>query len=354
MAARLDQRRGAAKGIYQSLSRDLARSLAARDQPLEHDWAFGNLRVRIRIWGSDHSPYVDALEPWPEDSPVQPSFYINVVDAEACQIPWPGLTLEKNDFGRNRRLPRLSDARHVCFALRTEKGLAIADLAQGRAIVWLPSIESVAAHERAAPFRWLAEHIAGVYHQSLLHCAAIGLKDTAALILGPGGSGKSTLALTALGEGWRYYGDDYVLVSGAPTPRCWRIYRSAKWVAAGAKHPDWLDPSSGYAADGAGQKRMLFVPPGSPALAQQGSAVGLLARPRIDVDSVAPDVTPLAARDATMAAVMSTMAQTECPSAPVFPVMSAIARSVPSFDLRLGPGVQANLEALRPMLQAVR
>jgi hypothetical protein len=47
----------------------------------------------------------------------------------------------------------------------------------------------------------------------LLHAACIAVDDRAMLLVGPSGAGKSTLALTLLGEGGRYLGDEYVLLT---------------------------------------------------------------------------------------------------------------------------------------------
>lgn len=335
----------------QQLSTRLAESADALEPAITHGWALGDHHVEVRIWGTDHSPYVAALEPSRSNAgSVDPDFHIDVIDAKRTGIEWPGLRLERADFGRNRRLDRWSDERFSSFVLRTEKGLCIADYEQRRAIIWVPSIEAVPPHERAAPFRWLAESIAAQLDSALVHCAAIGSEGRAALVVGPGGAGKSTLALCALGEGWSYFSDDYALVSSLPEPRCWRLYRSAKWVRAATITPDWLDPDSGFAADGGGIKRMLFLTNDHPSLAGPSSRISLLIKPRIDPEALRPRATQVSPAKLAMSAVMSTMSQTEVKDAPSFGPIAEIARNRPCYELHLSRDLGANLALLGELL----
>jgi hypothetical protein len=62
----------------------------------------------------------------------------------------------------------------------------------------------------------------------LLHAAAVGTRDGALLITGPGGAGKSTTALACLQAGLDYLADDYLVVSIDPEPTVFSLYCSAK------------------------------------------------------------------------------------------------------------------------------
>jgi|GEM_PF-4258150 len=325
--------------------------VATQDCGISHDWAFGENRIRVRVFGANRSPYIRALEPFAGTAARQVAFTIDVIDAGACGVPWPGVRFEKADFGRNQRLPGWSDTNFTCFALRVEKGIAVADFGASRAIVWLPSLNRLPGFERAAPFRWLAEGFAARRGQCLLHCASIGANGKAVLIVGSGGAGKSTLALSALSAGWDYFGDDYALVSAEQRPRAWRIYRSAKWVRQGPVLPDWIDPEAGEAADAVDHKRMLFLAAEHSALFTRSGQVKALVRPRIDADATSPRIKLGHPTTIAMSAVRSTICQTEVPGAPSFGLLSRIARLRSCYELRLSPDTRANLDTLRLCLQ---
>lgn len=323
----------------------LEASVRVLEGPLRHRWKFGESEIAIQIWGSQASPFDAAIEPATGPSK-RPIYVIDVIDAESTGVPWPGIQLVSEDFGRGRRLDRWSDDRFESFALKEEKGIAVADQHARRAIVWLPSLNKVDPREQGAPFRWLAEGIAGAAGQGILHCAAIGRSGRAALVVGHAGAGKSTLALTALGAGWSYFGDDYVLVSADPEPRCFRIYRSAKWVRTASTLPAWISRDGGMAADSVNRKRMTFFDETSPALAEENSAVTLVVRPKIDPSLAAPTMAAANPRVLAMGGVLSTMAQSHVLNAPIFAPLTAIARRVPCRELRLSTDLVANLDLL--------
>lgn len=323
----------------------LAEAVSTLQEPLTHRWAFGEQEIAVQIWGAQESPYVGALEPG-TDPVCEPVYTIDVICSKGTAVPWPGIHFAREDFGRNRRLDGWSNDCFESYALRPEKGLAVADKISRRAIVWLPSLDKVDPHERAAPFRWLAESIAGSLGQGVLHCAAIGQADRAVLITGRGGIGKSTLALTALGAGWSYFGDDYVLVASEPEPRCFRLYRSAKWVTNGLALPEWISRDDGISVDPKNRKRMIFLDQQSPALAKRESAVTMLLRPRIDPALTRPEIAPANPRKLVMDAVISTVAQSDAAHAPIFAPLSDMARRLPCREIGLSPDLSANLQLL--------
>jgi hypothetical protein len=102
------------------------------------------------------------------------------------------------------------------------------DRQENLAIYWCPDATRFPVTERSSPLLllWGAWFTSRDIH--LVHAAAVSGRHGAALLLGRGGSGKSSTALASLSSSLRYLGDDYCLVSPAPTPRVYSLYSSGK------------------------------------------------------------------------------------------------------------------------------
>ena len=94
---------------------------------------------------------------------------------------------------------------------------------------------------KASPLRTLLHWLMELHGYQLLHAAGFGTADGGVLLTGPGGGGKSTAALSALRDGLRYVGDDYLIVGLDPsrqrtafttrlssTPTRWPSFRSSR------------------------------------------------------------------------------------------------------------------------------
>lgn len=95
-------------------------------------------------------------------------------------------------------------------------------------IYWVQSPDALPYWTKASPLRTLMHWWMEQNGCQLLHAAAFGHKDGAALITGKGGVGKSTTALACLAGGLDYIADDYLIVQLDPEPRVHSLYNTAK------------------------------------------------------------------------------------------------------------------------------
>lgn len=82
-----------------------------------------------------------------------------------------------------------------------------------RAICWVADCGAVKAWERSRPFLPALQAMFDDSPWIALHAAALAWSGAAVLFAGAGRAGKTTLSLTGLQTGWRFLGDDYVLVN---------------------------------------------------------------------------------------------------------------------------------------------
>ena len=94
------------------------------------------------------------------------------------------------------------------------------------------SMADLPTWEDAAPLRGLWHWWATSFGGQLVHGAAVAHAGEGILLAGAGGSGKSTTSINLFRHGWRFAGDDYVLLTGGARPVAHSLYQTAKLDAA--------------------------------------------------------------------------------------------------------------------------
>jgi hypothetical protein len=105
--------------------------------------------------------------------------------------------------------------------------LTIVDRTTCRGFVWHRSPAPLPSWEIARPFLHVFKALSTVTGLMPVHAAAVARGDRGILIAGRGGAGKTSIALACLEAGWRYLGDDFLLIAASPL-RGVNLYRSAR------------------------------------------------------------------------------------------------------------------------------
>jgi hypothetical protein len=119
----------------------------------------------------------------------------------------PGFSQDEPDM----RLVESAE-RYCLWMGRHSPSLYVVDRPSRRAVCWVTEKSAVKAWERSRPFLPALQAMFDDSPWLAVHAAALALADRAILFAGPGGAGKTTLSLAGLSAGWRFIGDDYVLV----------------------------------------------------------------------------------------------------------------------------------------------
>ena len=191
--------------------------------------------------------------------------------------------------------------------------------------------------ELSAPFRTHFQWLAQQRGEALIHAAMVVRAQSGVLIVGPGGAGKSTTVCSALLAGLGTLGDDYVWVQppgatgGTFTARS--VYQTVKLRPSGpaANHP--AVQGLGHRSVREGQKRLHYLSPEQSVDPQQSvdiSAIVVLSRglgegPPRQVSGSA----------ALVAAAPSTALQGADDQQQTLAVISAMARSIPTYQVPL-------------------
>jgi hypothetical protein len=232
--------------------------------------------------------------------------------------------------------------------------LNMIDLAGGRALQWVRDPAQVPIHVTAAPLRlplqaWLSRD--GLH---FAHAAAVGTGTGsgagAVLLTGAGGSGKSTTSLACLHAGMHFISDDYCLFATEPSPRVHSVYCSAKVNQAMLGRLPRLVPAVQRRDDPPGEKKLLMLQREFAAQLVPSLPLRALLAPVL-CDQQASTLEPVKALTAIRALAPSTMEQISGPDASTWKTITALARQLPCYRLRLGRDLDSAPAVIRRLLE---
>jgi hypothetical protein len=167
----------------------------------------GPLTIAIHFADRDlEALFADAFYPAPAASGASWSLFV-LAAVEGEPLPLPGFSADEPEM----RLVESAE-RYCLWMGRHSLTLYVVDRPSRRAVCWVASTGAVKAWERSRPFLPALQAMFDDSPWLAVHAAALALKDRAILFAGPGRAGKTTLSLAGLSAGWRFIGDDYVLV----------------------------------------------------------------------------------------------------------------------------------------------
>lgn len=123
----------------------------------------------------------------------------------------PVPSLVPAERGGDMRLGAGAEA-YVLWMGRHAPTLYAVDLERRQALYWVEDAAAIPAWERSRPFLPIIQVMLDATPWIAVHAAAIARDGGAVMLTGSGRAGKTTLSLAALKAGWRYSGDDYVLL----------------------------------------------------------------------------------------------------------------------------------------------
>lgn len=214
-------------------SLDLALGAEQRASARNHDIAVAGTIIRLVFAGEAlEKLLLPALAHLIVDEASVPDVTFHVWDSESTgvvNIPPP---VERHCFSERGDIwglhsPVVRSAFHW-----SDFSLNLLDLETRHGVYWIRSTQDLPYWSIASPLRTLFHWWLETRGAQLLHAAAVGVNGRGVLITGRGGVGKSNTALACLAAGFQYVGDDYIAVTGGPSPKAYSLYRTAKLNAA--------------------------------------------------------------------------------------------------------------------------
>ncbi len=315
-------------------------------------YRFDDVTVRIRFVGPTLAAVLGpCLEHVRDDAaPTTDDVTIHCVDAVSSGepvSPLVGLLLDRIDHDWHAWLTPRHEVRGISnerspTAFEPWSGiLSTFDRDRGVGVWWTDDATAVPTHERAAPLRSLFGWALADRGLQSVHAAAVGRPGGGVLLAGPGGSGKSSTALLCLAAGLGHLADDYCLISTDGPPTAHSLYAVAKLDGPAdlARVPAFESAVTNPHRTGA-EKVVIDVRRDFADRIVTAFPVRAVVVPRVSLDAPSALV-PLAPAAALRALGPTTLLQLPGAGGGALRAMGDLVRSVPCFELRLGPDTAA-------------
>jgi len=202
-------------------------------------------------------------------------------------------------------------------------------------IYWVNDARRLPYWVLASPLRTLFHWWMERHGCQLVHGAAVGVGDHALLAVGKGGLGKSSTALACLEAGFRFMGDDYVIVRRDPAPAVFCLYATAKINREDVARWPALHPHMNRVDVPPDEKAVLFLHPAFDAQLTTEMPLRAIAVPRV-VDREETGFVPEAESLVREAASFTTMSQLPYAGDHTLRLFTRLCESLPGYRMELG------------------
>jgi glycosyl transferase family 2 len=216
-------------------------------------------------------------------------------------------------------------------------------------IYWVNDARRLPYWVLASPLRTLFHWWMERHGCQLVHGAAVGVGDRALLAVGKGGLGKSSTALACLEAGFRFMGDDYVIVRRDPEPAAYCLYATAKINREDVARWPTLHPHMNRVDVPPDEKAVLFLHPAFGAQLTTEMPLHAIAVPRV-VDREETGFVPETESVVREAASFTTMSQLPYAGDHTLRLFARLCERLPGYRIELGRDRARLTDAVRGFL----
>lgn len=319
--------------------------------PDERRFNIGGAPVRVLFYGDE---LLSKLEPSISHLAVEiesanTGLRIRAFDEASASTKGPKLPLEITS--QERDFP-VGDQSQPVFYLQTETHLLayqrqggevselhLFDIAAAEGIYWVRDafLMSVASPDSlAAPFRTLFSWFYASEKKVIIHAAGVGDSEGGVLFIGPGGSGKSNSSLACLDHGWRFAGDDSILIDVLGAPTAYSLYSSARLSREDLQRFKRFEAAVRFQDEESEEKIRLLLADEFPELLVNNFPIQAIFAPLIDRALEEPRVERLTPVEALRALAPSSILHIPGYSQHTLDYLSKLVSKVPSYRLFAG------------------
>lgn len=296
------------------------------------------------------TPAIEHLEIAVEGS--DPDLTICVWDAVSTGTVMPPPPWSSREYAPRGEVAGFDDPRYRLSFHPGSGILNVLDKKTRCALYWIRDMGQLPYYETGAPFLPLLNWWWTPQGGQVVHAAGVGFKQGGILLVGKGGSGKSTTALAGcLMEGWRYVGDDYLLISHTPLPMASSLFNSAKLDRLSLQRffPQWssLTHNTRHSET---EKSLIFFHRHRPEWLCPTFPINAILMPEITGQS-RTTLTPVSSMSVLKALAPSTLFQLSGAGKDELALMARLVRNIPGFRLALGTDPAEISRAIRPLIE---
>jgi hypothetical protein len=212
------------------------------------------------------------------------------------------------------------------------------DARHQRTLFWISDACELPAWDRCKPLLQALHWTLARGPWQPIHAGAVCGAQGGVLLGGKGGAGKSTTALACVRAGWRYAGDDYVLVKTSPEPRVENLFNSARlWDDMLLRFPEFQRTLTNPAAS-PDEKADLRLADCMPRQDFVGFPLRAILLPNV-TEAPGSAIRPASPAQAMIALAPTTMLMPHVDSSKVFRRIVDLVKALPAFQLNLGTDI---------------
>jgi hypothetical protein len=314
------------------------------------EFVLGGLPIILRFAGEAmHERIAGSFGHLLSDRPHEDALVIDIWDSASSgggAPPQLGAAVDGDGTG-----PIYYYEQHGVRALNRWGTLSVLDIEAGHGWFWAADAACMLSWDWASPLRailhwWLGRH--GIIQ---VHGGAVGRPEGGVLIVGRGGSGKSTTTLACLSSGLRYAGDDFVAVTGTPSPYVHSLYSTGKLEPHQLKRFPGLIGAVVNPVRSEDEKAIIQTMRAAPGVPIDGFPLRAVLVPRVVAAVPETRWEPISPAAALAALAPSTIFQLHPPQHDALARMAAIVRQVPCLSLELGSDIGRIPAAIGELLE---
>jgi hypothetical protein len=311
---------------------------------IERFYDLGGYSIRLCFAGAALIPHLTPALAHRATSPTKaPDLTICLWDTASTGSAMPPPAWGGDAYGARGEIIGFNDDRNQTNFQLDGPGLRVAaanllDHRWDTALYWIPDATEFPFHERSAPLRMILNWWMSRRGRQVIHAGAVGTAQGGVLLAGKGGSGKSTVALACLQSKFLYASDDYLLLSGDPSPFAHSLYSSAKLHGDQIHRLPHLLTVVSNKERPAEEKAVLFLNDYCPQKLTAGFPIRAILLPRVTGLKETRFKRAYGAASLT-ALAPSTIFQTAGAGAPALQQLAWLVRQVPSYVLEIGTDI---------------
>jgi len=339
-----------------------AQAARAQEPMHEHLLQIAGVTVRLRIAGATLAeatlPALAHLLGGREDGrgdlapTTAATITLHLWDAAATGVWPPRPPFTADDYRRYGQRAVAHDGVRSLMHAPTSGQLFAYDRAGRQGYFWVEDAGQLSIYERAAPVQTLFHWALGEFGWQIVHAAAVGNESGGVLLIGSTGAGKSTTALSCLAqEGLRFLSDDKCLVRLEPQPQAFALFSSAKIKGDMLPRlPHFRPLLAGWDDNYKANKGLVFLHPTYAEHMVTRFPVKALLLPKVAyrVEAV---ISPAAAGDVFRQLGPSTVIWLPGAEAENYRFTAEMVRRLPCYRIELASDPQANVDAIRRLLE---
>lgn len=272
------------------------------------------------------------------------SGWLERLDKTETELLTKGLLRGDTELNPNRRI-RCSAGPLTLNVEPSSSSIYLLDEKLNRGFFWISDPRLISYQQVSGPLRPIFSRWLRNRSMHMVHGAAAGRDGKGILFAGQNGSGKSTTSLLCMQAGFKFAGDDNVLLGMDPVPSVLSIYGSGKLTPhAMADFPE-LRPAVSPMQNSEGDKHLIFPHEIYPDRLTGGFRLSAVILPRVSGEVNTKFFRTSSVRGLLALAPHSMMAL-EGSNSGILNEMSQILASVPHYSMSLGTRREGVLEAV--------